>query len=422
MTSVPSSTGIGAPGTAAAPANLSRSPMASAPNAPASAIPFTRAATLATMRDATRSYIAGQQDQVQLQTNAFLENVIMDVSLVTAANAATVAFAVDSPWQIIQSIKLDDPAGQSIIAPITGYQLYVLNKYLPDVECAFDPKHDPNYFATTGAGATGGSFGFRLVLPIEHRRRDALGALNNSAANQRYLITINILTSFATLYSTPPTTPAPTLNVQFYQQYWTSPPATITTAQGSSQTQSTPTGLGTVGFIRYERHNEVAGGGSPQIQFNNVGDYISFISFTLRDTSMCHRNRPRMRTSPPSSTFGSMISSSGPIPSMARVGPRRPPASAASPTATLPVSIITGRPSRPPAVSTTACCRSFRCTSCSTSRPITAQRTNTSRRTPPPNCRFAAVRGGLAPPTSRCSPAWCDRSPAPPCSHKERRT
>jgi hypothetical protein len=285
MTSVPSSTGIGAPGTAAAPANLSRSPMASAPNAPASAIPFTRAATLATMRDATRSYIAGQQDQVQLQTNAFLENVIMDVSLVTAANAATVAFAVDSPWQIIQSIKLDDPAGQSIIAPITGYQLYVLNKYLPDVECAFDPKHDPNYFATTGAGATGGSFGFRLVLPIEHRRRDALGALNNSAANQRYLITINILTSFATLYSTPPTTPAPTLNVQFYQQYWTSPPATITTAQGSSQTQSTPTGLGTVGFIRYERHNEVAGGGSPQIQFNNVGDYISFISFTLRDTA-----------------------------------------------------------------------------------------------------------------------------------------
>jgi hypothetical protein len=109
------------------------------------------------MRDATRVYIPGQQDQVQLQTNAFLENVIMDVNLTTAANAATVAFAVDSPWQVIQSIKLDDPAGQSIIAPITGYQLYVLNKYLPDVECSFDPKHDPNYYATTGGGGTGGS-------------------------------------------------------------------------------------------------------------------------------------------------------------------------------------------------------------------------------------------------------------------------
>jgi hypothetical protein len=260
--------------------------MASSPNAPASAIPFTRAATLATMRDATRSYTAGQQDQIQLQTNAFLENVILDFALLTGSNSGnSVAFAVDSPWQVIGQIRLDDPAGQSIIAPITGYQLYVLNKYLPDVECRFDPKSDPNYYATTGSGAGGGSFGFRLVLPIEHRRRDALGALNNSAANQRYLITINIIAAFATLYTTAPSTEATTLSLQVYQQYWTSPPATITTSQGSSQTQQTPTGLGTVGFVRFERHNEVSGGGSPQIQFNNVGDYISSIIFTLRDTA-----------------------------------------------------------------------------------------------------------------------------------------
>lgn len=283
---VPSSTGIGAPGTAPAPANLSRSPMAAQANAAPSAIPFTRAATLATMRDASRVYTAGQQDQVQLQTNAFLENVIMDVACLITGNAATVTYAQDGPWNVIQQIRLDDPAGQSIIAPITGYQLYTLNKYLPDVECAFDPKRDPNYFASVGVGGTaGGTFLFRLVLPIEHRRRDALGALNNSAANQRYLITINIVPTFASVYGTAPTTLPTTISVQFYQQYWTSPPATITTAQGSSATQQTPTGLGTVGFVRFERHNEVAGGGSPQIQFNNVGDYISAIIFTLRDTA-----------------------------------------------------------------------------------------------------------------------------------------
>ena len=276
----PASTGIGAPGTAPAPANLGRSPMAAQPNAAPTSIPFTRASTLATMRDATRTYTAGQQDQVQLQTNAFLENVILDVVLITAANAATVAFAADSPWQVIQQIKLDDPAGQSIIAPITGYQLYLLNKYLPDVECNFDPKRDPNYF-----GATGGSFSFRLILPVEHRRRDALGALNNSAANQRYLITLNIIPAFASLYSTPPTTNATTIAVQFYQQYWTSPPAQITTSAGSTATQQTPAGLGTVGFVRFERHNEVSGGGTPQIQLNNVGDYISSIIFVLRDTA-----------------------------------------------------------------------------------------------------------------------------------------
>lgn len=285
---VPSSTGIGAPGTAPAPANLARSPMASAPNAQASAVPFSRASTLATMRDATVAMAAGTQTQVQLQTNAFIENVILDVSLVTAANAATVAFAPDAPWNAIAQIRVDDPAGQSIIAPITGYQLYTLNKYLPDVECGFDPKRDPNFFATTGAGATGGSFGFRLILPLEHRRRDALGALNNSAANQRYLITINTIASYGGttgIYTTAPTTPATNLNIQFYQQYWTSPPSQITTSAGSSATQQTPAGLGSVGFIRFERHNEVSGGGSPQIQLNNVGDYISTIIFTLRDTA-----------------------------------------------------------------------------------------------------------------------------------------
>lgn len=285
QTAVPSSTGIGAPGTAPAPASLARSPMSSSPSAPSSAIPFTRGSTLATMRDAQRTYVAGQTDQIQLQTNAFLECVILDFSLVTAGNAATVAFAADAPWSVINQIKLDDPAGQSIITPISGYNLYLLNKYLPDVECALDPKRDPNYSAVTGAGATGGSFTFRLVLPVEHRRRDALGALNNSAANQRYLITITVIAAFASLYTTPPTTPAPNLFLQVYQEYWTSPPATVQTAQGSSSVQPTPSGLGTVGFVRYERHNEVSGGGSPQIQLNNVGDYISMIVFVLRDAA-----------------------------------------------------------------------------------------------------------------------------------------
>ncbi len=286
---VPASTGIGAPGTAPAPASLSRSPMSSAPGAPAT-IPFARGSTLATMKDATVALAAGATTQVQLQTNAFLETIILDVSFTSTNTAAdAVAFAADAPFVAIGQIKLDDPAGQSIITPITGYQLYCLNKYLADTDCFFDPKLDPNYSAPTGTGASG-SFSFRLVLPVEHRRRDALGALNNSAANQRYLVTITALASFSTadeahIYTTAPGVVGTTLNVQFYQQYWTSPPAVVTTAQGQSQVQGTPPGLGTVGFVRYERHNEVSGGGSPQIQLNNVGDYISALIFTLRNNA-----------------------------------------------------------------------------------------------------------------------------------------
>lgn len=283
----PSSSGIGAPGTAPAPANLSRSPMAQTPSAP-QGIPFTRGSSLATMRDATiNALAAGQTTQVQLQTNAFLESLILDVSSVGTSGAAT--FNGDGPFNVIAQIKLDDPAGQAIVSPITGFQLFLLNKYLTDTDCNFDPARDPNYSASTSSGA----FSFRLVVPVEHRRRDAFGALNNSAANQRYLLTITSTSSYGAgtnqlvnVYSSAPaTTPLTGINIQVYQQYWTSPPSQITTSQGTTAVQMTPAGLGSVCFVRYERRNEVAGGGSPQFQLVSVGDYLSSIIWTLRTST-----------------------------------------------------------------------------------------------------------------------------------------
>jgi hypothetical protein len=263
-------------------------------------IPFTRGSSLATMKDATLSSLAaGSTNQVQLQTNAFLESLILDVQIVSSGNSATVKWGTDAPFNIIAQIRLDDPAGQAIISPITGFQLYTLNKYLTDTDCFFDPARDSGYYqlptaANNGSGssgATAGSASFRLVVPVEHRRRDAFGALNNSAANQRYLLTITTASSYAagtdyasSVYSTAPTA-TPTVSIQVYQQYWTAPPQVITSSAGSVQVQATPPGLGTVAFVRYERHNEVNGGGTPLVQLNNVGDYLSTIIWTLRTTT-----------------------------------------------------------------------------------------------------------------------------------------
>jgi hypothetical protein len=285
-TTTPASTGIGT--TSAAPANLSRSGVSQQPaGAPAQSIPFTRASTLATAKDASLlGLAAGSTNQISLQTNAFLENLILDVQMVNATGTAAV-YTYDAPFNAI-SIKLDDPAGQNIITTVTGFALYVLNKYLPDTDCNFDPCRDPNY-----ATPTSGNFSFRLVVPVEVRRRDAFGALNNSAANARYLLTVTTNASYGAngsaydpnyIYQTVPAGGALAINVYVYQQYWTSPPASIVSAGQNLPTQQTPTGLGSVAFVRYERHNEVAGGGSPMIQFNNVGDIITFINFTLRGT------------------------------------------------------------------------------------------------------------------------------------------
>ena len=288
MSNVPSSTGIGAPGTNPAPASLARSPMAStAEPAASTAIPFVRGASLATMQDFSTTFAAASSFQEQLQTNAFLEYLLLDVQMVCATNTATVAFAADGPWNVFTSISLNDPANQAIITPISGYAAYLMTKYLTDSGCFIDPQQDPCYLATAGNVASGGSFSFRLVIPLEHRKRDALGAVNNSAANQRYLLSFTTASSYvgtSNMYSTAPTN-AGTLTISATQLYWTSPPASITTSGGSTAVTQTPNGLGTVGFIRYERHNEVNGGGSPQIQLNNVGDYLSWICFVLRTTA-----------------------------------------------------------------------------------------------------------------------------------------
>jgi hypothetical protein len=254
--------------------------MSASPSGAATAIPFTRGSTLATMQDASLTVVPSTTYQVQLQTNAFLENIVLDVAATTSANAVT--FSMDSPWNFFASVQLLDPAGQAIITPITGYQLYLLNKYLPDTDCNFDPIRDPNYLLTTATGIVN----FRLVIPVEHRRRDALGALNNSAANQRYLLTLTTsalnTVGQGNFFLTNSLGTAAVYTVNVYQQYWTSPPATITTSAGATQVQGTPSGLGTVGFVRYERHNEMNGGGAPQVQLSNVGDYISDIIFVNR--------------------------------------------------------------------------------------------------------------------------------------------
>ena len=302
---VPQSTGIGAPGTQPAPASLGRSPMAATPaQQGAQKIPFTRGSSLATMQDQTLTAMAaGVQQTIKLQTNAFLEYIVLDVNIVSVntGTPATVKWQADGPFAVFgqAGIQLTDPANQAIITPISGFKLAQLNKFLGDTDCQFDPAQDAGFYmlptaannGTGSAAATAGSANFRLVIPIEVRRRDALGALTNSAANEAMNLVLTPIASYAAgtdtannLFSTAPFV-STTVNVQVFQMYWTAPPAAIMANGTQVPTAGTPAGLNTVGFIRSERHNEVSGGGTPPIQLTSVGDIISNINWTLRTTT-----------------------------------------------------------------------------------------------------------------------------------------
>ena len=304
QTQVPQSTGIGAPSNGPAPASLERSPGAAQPQAQAQKIPFTRASSLAAMQDATLMNLApGIATQVNLMTNAFLEYIILNVQIVAVntGTPATVKWGKDAPFNIFGSagIQITDPSNQAIITAISGFKLAQLNKYLGDTGCNYDPCKDPNFAmlptaANSGTGstaATGGSASFRLVIPIENRRRDALGALTNSAANEVMHLILTPAASFAvgtdqenSVYVGAAPFVSVTLNVQVWQMYWTSPPAVIVSGGTSVPTARTPAGLGTVGYVRAERHTEIAGGGSAPFQLTSVGDVIASINWTLRTT------------------------------------------------------------------------------------------------------------------------------------------
>jgi hypothetical protein len=310
-TAVPASTGIGAPGNGpgtAAPADLARSPMSAAPGAQASAVPFPRASTLAVMQDKfLNAMTAGQSVPVTLQTNAFLAAIILDVFIVGTNTSATVKWNQDGPFNIFgaSGIALSDPANQAIITPISGFKLAQLNKYLTDTDCNFDVARDPGFFmlptaANNGTGSTAtnaGSARFRLVVPVELRRRDAFGALTNSAANEAMILTLTPAASYAAgtdtqnnVYATAPDGGI-VLNVSIFQVYWTAPPATIQSGGTSTSTQRTPAGLGTMGFVRSERHTDVSGGGSPLFQLTSVGDVFTNIVWTLRTSTNNQRDQ-----------------------------------------------------------------------------------------------------------------------------------
>jgi hypothetical protein len=300
---VPQSTGIGAPGTQPAPASLERSPMSANGSGQAQAIPFSRGSTLSATQDATLAAMAaGQQYQITLQTNAYLEYLILDVNIVGSnAGASTVKWGPDGPFAIFgqSGIQLTDPANQAIITPISGFKLAQMNKFFTDSGCNFDPARDANFYmlpsaANNGSGstsATAGTANFRLVIPVELRRRDALGALTNSAANEAMHLYLQTIASYAggtdaenNIFTTAPSAGI-TVNVSVWQMYWTQPPASIQSGGSAIAASPTPAGLGTLAFVRSERHNEVSGGGSPTFQLVSVGEVISNIIWTLRTTT-----------------------------------------------------------------------------------------------------------------------------------------
>lgn len=155
-----------------------------------------------------------------LNGDGFLRGVWCLFEMVTAGNAATTTFAQNGPFNSIDTVQFLDTSKRPTFGPFDGYTWMIINKYGGYFNNN-DPRNDPIFSTTAGAGATGGSFTMMLYLPIELVSRDAIGALVNKNTAVPYELDITVSAS-ATPYGTPPTTPG-TMRIRMVQDNWWEP-------------------------------------------------------------------------------------------------------------------------------------------------------------------------------------------------------
>ncbi len=217
----------------------------------------------------------------EVPANGYLSGILLDVTITgdNPATAANVAAAADAPWSVIESISLTDINGGNIVGPISGYDLYLINKY--GGYAAYDePTANPNFAAIEpGTGATAGSARFLLRVPVQINPRDAYGALPNMNAASTFKLNVQLAAS-GDVYSTAPSNGA-TVNIRTSIETWLVPAAVD---MSNVPNMTTPPGLGT--FQRWVKNTFTIGAsGAQTLRMPNVSNMIRNLIFVYRDST-----------------------------------------------------------------------------------------------------------------------------------------
>lgn len=201
----------------------------------------------------TVSNLAGAAEfqPIQLPATGFVRKIsLLFTATVTSASAGAVVTG-DGPWNLISGITLTDATGQPIFQPVSGYNLYLINKYLgsggidTNIPRAYsNPQLGPEYaFAST---ATTGTATFRLDLDLEQDYNTGYGCIPNLDSNASLQLKIGVNASTVAFSGT--TTSAATVSVRVEQHYW----APVNPTLGGVPAMTTPVGFGDYVETRYE--------------------------------------------------------------------------------------------------------------------------------------------------------------------------
>lgn len=198
---------------------------------------------------------------------------------VTSASAGAIV-AGDGPFNLVSGITITDATGQPIQQPISGYSLYLVNKF-----CATgsvntnlsrpyaNPVLSPEYaFAST---ATTGTAVFRLDIIFEQDSRTGYGCVPNLDSNASLQLKIDY--AVHTVAFTGTTTSAATLECRVEQEYW----APVGSSVGGVGNDNAPLGSGDYVETRYETQT-LSASAENLVQLTNRGGLVKSVILVSR--------------------------------------------------------------------------------------------------------------------------------------------
>lgn len=243
----------------------------------AQALPF----NIASRRMSRFSFTTGTQtlsagaplplSPVQIPAVGYLSYLNLEIT-VTGTGGTTPAFTPDAPFNVLQAVEFKTASGNDIIVPLTGYQLYLTNKYGAQfTEAPFSDARLGRQFSAAAPSAH-----FFLQIPLEIDAQTGYGSIPALASNRSYQLSLT-LAAISTLVSG---APGVTVTINGTAYYWSEPPAV---SQSQMPQTTAPLGLGSLSQWQIEMPPVTPG--DKYIKSNNTGNVIRTLIYTLRNAA-----------------------------------------------------------------------------------------------------------------------------------------
>ncbi len=189
---------------------------------------------------------------IQLPATGFVRKLSLYFTATVTFASGGALVAGDGPWNLISNITVTDATGQPIQQPISGFNQYVLNKYMSfgnaentNIPRPYaSPQIGPEF--AYAASGTSGTATFRLDIDFEQDYNTGYGCIPNLDANASLQLKIDV--NPYTVAWTGTTASANTISVRVEQHYW----APVGNSVGNAPAMTQPVGFGDYIETRYE--------------------------------------------------------------------------------------------------------------------------------------------------------------------------